>query len=215
MASPAAPVDLSPLPVRDRPLSRFAQLIGGLALYGTSLALMVRAELGLSPWSVLDQGIALRAGWSLGTASAITGVGVLLAWLPLRQRPGIGTVANVVLIAISLDAVLAVLPEARGPASQVLFCVAGVVLNGLATASYVGARLGPGPRDGLMTGLHARTGKSVRACRTTIEIGVLASGWLLGGTVGVGTVLYAATIGPITQACLRFTAVRVKKDLRP
>lgn len=201
--------------MRDRPLPRFAQLIGGLLLYGASLALMVRAGLGLSPWSVLDQGIARHAGWSLGTASAVTGVGVLLAWLPLRQRPGIGTVANVAIIAVSLDAVLAVLPDVRGLSVEVPLCVAGVVLNGLATASYVGARLGPGPRDGLMTGLHARTGKSVRACRTTIEIAVLITGWLLGGTVGLGTVLYAAAIGPITQACLKFTAVRVKKDLRP
>lgn len=215
MASIAAPVDLSPLPMRDRPLARFTQLIAGLLLYGASLALMVRAELGLSPWSVLDQGIALRANWSLGTANAVTGVGVLLAWFPLRQRPGVGTVANVVVVAITLDLVLAVLPAAHGLPMRVLFCVTGVVLNGLATAGYVGARLGPGPRDGLMTGLHARTGKSVRACRTSLEIGVLALGWLLGGTAGLGTVLYAAAIGPITQTCLKFTAVRVKKDLFP
>lgn len=183
-------------------------------LYGASLALMVRAGLGLSPWSVLAQGIARHGHWSLGTATAVTGAAVLMAWFPLCQRPGIGTVANIVVIAFAVDAVLAVAPEVHGLPAQALLCVAGVVLNGLATATYVGARLGPGPRDGLMTGLHARTGRSVRACRTTIEITVLAIGCALGGTIGAGTLLYAATIGPFTQTCLRFTAVRVKKDLR-
>ncbi|MDI2031156.1 hypothetical protein QFW96_21185 [Saccharopolyspora sp. TS4A08] len=215
MASATVPVDLSPLSMRFRPLARFAQLIGGLLLYGASLALMVRGDLGLSPWSVLDQGIAERLGASMGTASAVVGVAVLLCWLPLRERPGVGTVANVLLIAVAVDATLAALPPVQALAMRVPLLVTGVVLNALATATYVGARLGPGPRDGLMTGLHARTGWSMRAVRTSIEVCVLAAGWLLGGTAGLGTVLYAAAIGPLTQACLQFTAVRVKKDLFP
>jgi uncharacterized membrane protein YczE len=131
---------------------------------------------------------------------------VLLCWLPLRQRPGVGTVANIVLIAVSVDVTLAVLPAPDALAARVAFLVAGVVLNGLATAVYIGARLGPGPRDGLMTGLHARTGVSVRLVRTGIEVTVLAIGWLLGGTVGIGTVLYAVAIGPLTQAFLPLVA---------
>lgn len=215
MASTQVQVDLSLLSMRFRPLARFPQLVGGLVLYGASLALMVRADLGLSPWSVLDQGISERLGVSMGAASALVGVAVLLAWLPLRQRPGVGTVANVLLIAISVDATLALLPPVEGLALQVPLLVAGIALNALATSTYVGARLGPGPRDGLMTGLHARTGTSVRLVRTSIEVCVLAVGWSLGGTAGLGTVLYAVAIGPLTQACLRFTAVRVKKDLCP
>ena len=215
MASIPAPLDLSPLSVRFRPHARFPQLIGGLLLYGASLALMVRGDLGLSPWSVLDQGISERLGVSMGMASAVVGVAVLLSWLPLRQRPGVGTVANVLLIAVAVDATLALLPPVETLGIRVPLLIAGVVLNALATATYVGARLGPGPRDGLMTGLHARTGGSVRLVRTSIEVCVLVVGWSLGGTAGLGTVLYAVAIGPLTQACLRFTAVRVKKDLCP
>ncbi|RRO13285.1 hypothetical protein EIL87_26050 [Saccharopolyspora rhizosphaerae] len=201
--------------MRFRPLARFPQLFGGLLLYGASLALMVRGDLGLSPWSVLDQGIAERLGISMGTSSALVGAAVLLAWLPLRQRPGVGTVANVLLIAVSVDATLAVLPTVDDLVLRSVLLVSGVVLNALATATYVGARLGPGPRDGLMTGLHARTGWSVRLVRTSIEVCVLVAGWSLGGTAGLGTVLYATAIGPLTQASLRFTAVRAKKDLCP
>ncbi|GAB3675929.1 membrane protein YczE [Saccharopolyspora tripterygii] len=215
MASAPVHVDLSPLSMRVRPLARFPQLVGGLLLYGASLALMVRADLGLSPWSVLDQGISERFGVSMGVANALVGVALLLAWLPLRQPPGVGTVANVALIGIAVDATLALLSPVEGLALRVPLLVAGVVLNALATAIYVGARLGPGPRDGLMTGLHARTGGSVRLVRTSIEVCVLAVGWSLGGTAGLGTVLYAVAIGPLTQGGLRFTAVRVKKDLCP
>ncbi|WP_235877558.1 membrane protein YczE [Saccharopolyspora karakumensis] len=215
MASIPAPLDLSLLSMRFRPHTRFPQLIGGLLLYGASLALMVRGDLGLSPWSVLDQGISERLGVSMGMASAVVGVAVLLSWLPLRQRPGVGTVANVLLIAVAVDATLALLPPVEALGIRVPLLIAGVALNALATATYVGARLGPGPRDGLMTGLHARTGWSVRLVRTSIEVCVLAAGWLLGGTAGLGTVLYAVAIGPLTQTCLPFTAVRVKKDLCP
>jgi uncharacterized membrane protein YczE len=135
-------------------------------------------------------------------------VTVLLAWIPLRQRPGIGTVANVLVIAVAVDVALALIPAATGLPGRIALMVGGIVLNGVATAAYVGARLGPGPRDGLMTGLAARTGWSIRIVRTGIEVTVLAVGWLLGGTVGIGTVLYAAAIGPLTQAFLPWLAVR-------
>ncbi|PKW13076.1 YczE/YyaS/YitT family protein [Saccharopolyspora spinosa] len=215
MASISTPVDLSPLSIRTRPLLRLGQLIGGLVLYGASMGFMVRAQLGLDPWDVLHQGLAQRLGWSFGAVTALTGVAVLLAWLPLRQRPGIGTVANVVVIAIAVDLTLALTPPIDALPGQISLMIGAIVLNGFATAVYVGARLGPGPRDGLMTGLHNRTGWSVRSVRTLIELSVLAAGWLLGGTVGVGTVLYALTIGPLAQFFLRFAAVREKKDLCP
>nr|WP_211301631.1 hypothetical protein [Saccharopolyspora spinosa] len=211
----STPVDLSPLSIRTRPLLRLGQLIGGLVLYGASMGFMVRAQLGLDPWDVLHQGLAQRLGWSFGAVTALTGVAVLLAWLPLRQRPGIGTVANVVVIAIAVDLTLALTPPIDALPGQISLMIGAIVLNGFATAVYVGARLGPGPRDGLMTGLHNRTGWSVRSVRTLIELSVLAAGWLLGGTVGVGTVLYALTIGPLAQFFLRFAAVREKKDLCP
>ncbi|WIX80216.1 hypothetical protein QRX50_05355 [Amycolatopsis carbonis] len=197
-----AVVDLSPLSVRRAPVRRGAQLLAGLALYGASMAMLTRAHLGLDPWDVLHEGITKLTGLSFGTVTAIASVFVLLLWIPLRQRPGIGTVANVVVISVTVDAVRAVLPDQHALALQILLLVGGVVLNAVATAVYVGARLGPGPRDGLMTGLTARTGWSVRLVRTGIEVTVLAVGWLLGGTFGVGTVLYALTIGPLTQALL-------------
>jgi uncharacterized membrane protein YczE len=133
---------------------------------------------------------------------------VLLLWIPLRQRPGIGTVANVLVIAVAVDVALALIPGPAALPARIALLLGGVVLNGVATAAYVGARLGPGPRDGLMTGFAARTGRSVRLVRTCIEVTVLAAGWLLGGTVGVGTVLYALAIGPLTQTFLPFFAVR-------
>lgn len=205
-------MDLSPVSVRRRPATRLPQLLGGLVLYGVSMALMVRSDLGLDPWDVLHQGLANRVNLSFGTITAITGVAVLLAWVPLRQRPGVGTVANVVVIAVAVDAALALIPHLSALAPRIGLMVAGVVLNGLATACYVGARLGPGPRDGLMTGLHARTGWSVRLVRTGIEVIVLVTGWLLGGTVGVGTVLYAVAIGPLTQMFLPWVAYRGDLD---
>lgn len=208
MAATPLKVDLSSVPVTVRPTARLAQLFAGLALYGTSMALMVRAEIGLSPWDVLHDGLTQRLGWSFGAITALTSVIVLAFWVPLRQRPGIGTVANVVVIALSVDVVLGVVPPAQWLPWKLALIVSGVVLNGLATAIYVGARLGPGPRDGLMTGLHARTGWSVRLVRTGIEIGVLVVGWAFGGSVGLGTVLYAMSIGAITQLFLPFVTVR-------
>lgn len=187
---------------------RAAALLGGLTLYGFSMALMVRAGLGLDPWDVFHQGLSLRTGLSIGPASAVVGVAVLLAWIPLRNRPGIGTLANVVVIAVSVDAALSVLPAPAAVPARVAVMLAAVVLNAVATVLYIGAGLGPGPRDGLMTGLVARTGRSVRLVRTAIEVTVLVSGWLLGGSVGAGTVVYALGIGPLVQLILRLTPAR-------
>lgn len=181
---------------------RLVQLYAGLVLYGASMALMIRAGLGLDPWDVLHQGLAERLPLSFGMVTIVVGALVLLAWIPLRQRPGVGTVSNVIVIGLAVDASLAVLPAPDALALRVAFMLAGVGLNGVATAAYIGARLGPGPRDGLMTGLVRRTGRSVRLVRTSIEVTVLAGGWLLGGTVGVGTVVYALGIGPLVHVLL-------------
>ena len=202
-----ATVDLRPIPVTADPARRIPQLLGGLALYGTSMAMQVQATLGLNPWDVFHQGLARHLPLSFGLVTAVTGVAVLLLWLPLRQRPGIGTVANVVVIAVSGDAALALIPAPTGLPARVALLVAGILLNGVASAAYIGARLGPGPRDGLMTGLAARTGGSIRLLRTGIELTVLAVGWLLGGTAGVGTIAYALAIGPLTQAFLPWFTV--------
>jgi uncharacterized membrane protein YczE len=180
----------------------------GLIAYGLSMAIMVRAGLGLDPWDVFHQGLAQRTGMTIGIASALVGVVVLLAWIPLRNRPGIGTIANVIVIAVTVDAALAILPEPSNLAVRVAMMLGAVLLNAVATVLYIGAGLGPGPRDGLMTGLVARTGLSVRLVRTTIEATVLAVGWLLGGTVGIGTVVYAFGIGPLVQLVLRVTPER-------
>jgi uncharacterized membrane protein YczE len=174
---------------------------------------MVRAQLGLDPWDVLHEGLASRLPLTFGQVVIVVGAMVLIAWIPLRQRPGLGTVSNVFVIGLAVDAALAVLPAPEPMAWRIAFLVAGVVLNAVATAAYIGARLGPGPRDGLMTGLVARTGRSVRLVRTSIELSVLASGWLLGGTVGVGTVLYAISIGPLVHVLLPRLAVSEDLEL--
>ena len=193
---------LIPVPVSVSPLRRVPQLLVGLWLYGASMALQLRAGLGLEPWGVLHEGLTELTGFSFGLVTGLVGALVLLCWIPLRQRPGVGTVANVVVIGVAVDVTLAFLPGPAALLPRVLFLVAGIVLNGLAAATYIGARLGPGPRDGLTTGFCARTGTSVRLVRTVVEVAVLSAGWLLGGTIGVGTVLYAAAIGPLTQAFL-------------
>lgn len=195
-------VQLDPVSVSVNPGKRLPQLMAGLVFYGTSMAMQTRSGLGLNPWDVLHEGLSDRSGLTFGTVTAAVAVVVLLAWIPLRQHPGVGTVANVVVIAVTVDLVRAVLPPQEGLPWQISMLVAAVVLNGLATAAYVGARLGPGPRDGLMTGLARRTGWSIRLVRTGIEVSALAAGWVLGGTVGVGTVLYALAIGPLTQLFL-------------
>ncbi|WP_059021011.1 membrane protein [Mycobacterium sp. M26] len=188
---------------------RAAALLIGLCCYGFSMAMMVRAGLGLDPWDVFHQGLSLHTPMTIGTASAVVGVVVLLAWIPLRNRPGIGTVANVIVIAITVDAGLAVLSAPQSLPARVALMLGAVLLNAVATVLYVGAGLGPGPRDGLMTGLVVRTGLSVRLVRTGIEATVLSLGWLLGGSVGVGTVIYAFGIGPLVQLVLRLVPRRL------
>jgi uncharacterized membrane protein YczE len=205
-----AVVDLRPIPVTRNPGRRLPQLFCGLVLYAVSMAMQIRSGLGLNPWDVLHEGLTRQTPLSFGLITGITGAVVLLLWIPLRQRPGVGTVANVVVIAAVVDVALALLPAPDALLARIALLMGGIVLNGVATAAYVGARLGPGPRDGLMTGLSARTGRSVRLVRTCIEVAVLACGWLLGGTVGLGTVLYALAIGPLTQAFLPLFAVRAR-----
>ncbi len=178
--------------------TKLLALYTGLVLFGVSMALMLASGLGLGPWDVLHQGLAERMGLPIGWIVIGVGALVLLLWVPLGQRPGLGTISNVVVVGLAVDAALAVLPQPRHLVARVAFLVVGVVANGAATGLYIGAGLGPGPRDGLMTGL-ARRGHSIRLVRTGIELSVLAVGWLLGGTVGVGTVLYAVSIGPLAQ----------------
>ncbi len=206
-ARPARP-PLAYVRLGENPLRRLPQLFIGLALYGFSLSLMVRASLGVNPWSVLYEGLEHHTSLSFGTISAAVGVLVLLLWIPLKQRPKFGTVANVIVLAYSSDLGVLVIPRHLGFPARVGLLIGGVLLNGLAVAGYVGARLGPGPRDGLMTGASAATGRSIRRIRTLIEITVLAVGWLLGGSVGVGTVLYAVTVGPTTQFFMPWFAYR-------
>jgi uncharacterized membrane protein YczE len=178
--------------------ARFVQLLVGLLLFGTSNALLVRSNLGLDPWDVLHQGLARQTSLAIGTWSILIGAAVLLLWLPLRQAPGMGTLCNVVVIGLSLDAALDVVPAPHNIGMRWLCLVSGIVLCGLATGAYIGAALGPGPRDGLMVGL-ANRGYSIRVVRTLIELAVLVTGFLLGGTVGIGTVLFAVSIGPIAH----------------
>lgn len=194
---------------------RLPQLFAGLALYGVSLALVLRAGLGLAPWDVLHQGLAGRTGFSVGQMVIAVSFVVLLAWIPLRERPGFGTFANAVMVGVFVDLTLGVVGDADGWPLRVTLLVLGVLLNGLATALYIGASLGPGPRDGLMTGLVRRTGHSVRSVRTVIEVSVLVLGFLLGGTVGVGTVLYAVAIGPLAHALLPVFTVPRSAPGRP
>jgi uncharacterized membrane protein YczE len=179
-------------------LVRLAQLYGGLVLYGISASLLVLAGLGLDPWDVFHQGLSRTFGLAIGTWAIIVGVAVLLLWIPLRQRPGIGTVSNVILVGLTMNVVLGHVHAPHALAARIACLLCGVFLNGVATGAYIGAGLGPGPRDGLMTGLAAR-GLSIRVVRTGLEVTVLAIGWLLGGTVGVGTVVYALSIGPLAH----------------
>ena len=192
---------------------RFVQLFAGLVLFGVSLAFLVRSELGLDPWDVFHQGLSVATGLSIGVCTIAVGVVVLLLWFPLHQRPGIGTVANVILVGLTLDAALIVLPTTNDLAFRWIYLLGGIVLNGIATGAYIGAGLGPGPRDGLMVGL-ARGGRSVRVVRTSIEVSVLVVGWLLGGTVGVGTLVFALTIGPIVHWTLPMLSIDRRRTER-
>jgi uncharacterized membrane protein YczE len=188
---------------------RLGQLFAGLALYGFSAGLLLLAGLGVGPWDVLHQGLSRQLGLGVGTWAIIVGAVVLTLWLPLRQRPGLGTVSNVVVVGAVIDLTLALVPAPVGIVSRVAVMLAGVLLNGVATGAYIGAGLGPGPRDGVMTGLAAR-GHSIRAVRTGMELTVLVSGWLLGGTVGVGTAVYALAIGPLAHVFIPLLRVNDK-----
>ncbi|WP_201506874.1 membrane protein YczE [Klebsiella aerogenes] len=181
---------------------RLLQLYIGLVLYGVSTALFVHANLGADPWDVFHLGVAKQLNISFGTVIIVTGAAVLLLWIPLRQMPGLGTISNVIVLGLAADATLAVLPPLESLPARSLLLAGAVVMNAVATGMYIGAGFGPGPRDGLMTGLHARTGWSLRGIRTAIEVSVLLIGWLLGGKVGVGTVVYAFAIGPLIQLFL-------------
>lgn len=181
---------------------RLVQLYAGLLAFAFGEALIIEARLGVIPWDVLHQGLVERFGLSIGRWSVIVGVLVLLLWVPLRERPGLGTVSNAVLIGLVLDPILHWVPTPESMPVRVAFLVVGIVVNGAATAAYIGARLGPGPRDGLMTGLVRRTGVSVRVVRTAIEVVVVTVGWLLGGNLGVGTLVFAVAIGPVIQPFL-------------
>jgi uncharacterized membrane protein YczE len=183
-----------------RLVRRTHQLFLGLVLYGVSMAFMVESGLGLDPWDVFHQGLSKVTGISFGTVVILVGVPVLLLWIPLRQRPGFGTIANLVVIGLVVDGALAVLAPGGSLAMRITYLVTGIALNGVATGLYIGSRLGTGPRDGLMTGLVARFPRlSIRLVRTAIEVSVLGLGFLLGGTVGVGTIAYALAIGPLAQ----------------
>lgn len=203
---------MSSLSAPDRLGRRLLQLYAGLALYGASSALLVESGLGLEPWGVLHQGLAELTGLTIGVVSIFVGAVVLLLWIPLRQRPGLGTVSNVFVVGLAMDGTLALVPDAHALGARVPLLVAGIVLNGVATGLYIAASFGPGPRDGLMTGLHRITGRSIRLVRTAIEVAVVATGFALGGTVGIGTVLYAVAIGPLAQLFLRVFAVPAASD---
>jgi uncharacterized membrane protein YczE len=192
----------------DRLPRRLVQLLVGLFLYGWSMAMMVRSGLGLDPWDVFHYGLARHVPITFGQVTIVVGALVLLAWIPLRQRPGIGTVLNIIVIGMSADVGLSMMAQPGTLLGRGGLLVAGIVLNGLAGALYVGAHLGPGPRDGLWVAITRRYGLSIRLVRTVIELSVLVVGWLMGGTVGVGTVLYALTIGHLNQFFMRYVRVQ-------
>jgi len=187
---------------------RLAQLFVGLLLYGLAIALIVRADLGLDPWNVLSQGLSDRLGLSFGLTVNLIGLAVLLLWIPLRQRPGLGTVANVIVIGVVANVVLGWVPAGMGWPVRAAMLVSGIVITGVASGAYIGAGLGPGPRDGLMTGLVRLTGWPVKWVRTVIEVAVVAIGGLLGGSVGVGTLVFAVTIGPLVHVFLPIFTIR-------
>jgi len=191
-------------------IRRFIQLQLGLLLYGASIALMLRADLGMNPWGVFHEGLSGLTGISVGMIVNIVGAVVLLIWIPLRQKPGIGTVCNVLVLGTAADLFLMVLPPVTGLPLQIGLLILAIVLNAVATGAYIGAGLGPGPRDGLTTGGVRVTGWDVRRVRTVIEVTVLALGWILGGTVGVGTVLYALSTGPLLQVFMPMFEIRAR-----
>ncbi len=192
---------------------RITQLLVGLFLYGFGIALMIRGAIGVAPWDVLTQGIALQTGWSFGLITNVVGVLVLLLWVPIRQKPGIGTVLNVLLVGPSAQIGLWIIPEIDDLFSRVVLFAGGLAMVAIATGLYIGARFGPGPRDGLMTGIHRRWGWKIWIVRTAIEVTVLTIGWLLGGNVGIGTLAFALLIGPMVNVTLPL--LRVPEARRP
>jgi uncharacterized membrane protein YczE len=198
---------------QDRLARRLVQLYAGLVLYGFSASLILLSGLGNVPWDVLHQGLAHHTPIGTGLWVCIVGALLLLLWIPLRQRPGLGTISNVIVLGVVLQLMVDAFDEAHGTTARVALLLVGVVLNGVATGLYIGARFGPGPRDGLMTGLAAR-GHSLRAVRTAIELAVLATGVALGGTVGLGTVLYALAIGPLAKVFVPLLEVPQRRDER-
>lgn len=202
-------VDLGPVTQlrAGRLVRRLPQLYVGLVLYGVSLAMMVRSDLGLAPWDVLHSGLARYLPLTLGQVVIVMSFVVLLLWIPLREQPGLGTISNAIVVGLSADATLALVDAPDAWWARGTLLVGGVLLNGLATALYIGSQFGRGPRDGLMTGLHRRTGRSIRLVRTSLEITVIVLGLALGGVLGLGTVLYALAIGPLTQALLPLCTV--------
>jgi len=194
---------------------RLSQLILGLVLYGLTLAMVIRATLGNSPWDVLHQGLAEHLPISIGTAVIAMSVVVLLAWIPLREMPGLGTILNSVLVGLSADVFLGLIDAPSSPGARWVLLLVGVYLNGVATALYIGSQFGPGPRDGLMTGLHRRTGVSIQLVRTSLEVSVVLVGAVLGGTLGIGTVVYAVAIGPLVQRMLPWAIVELPERPAP
>lgn len=192
---------------------RLPGLVLGLVLFGIGIALMAAAGIGLGPWEVLHQGISRHTGIPLGTVSILLGIPILVLWIPLGEYPGFGTVLNVALIGTATNIVLPLLPHPTDPPLQVAMMLAGVLVIGLGSGLYLGAGLGPGPRDGLMTGMHRRYGWSIRRARTGVEVAVLVVGFLLGGTVGLGTVVFALGIGPVVQVCLHLLGHGERADL--
>lgn len=189
---------------------RLLQLYIGLVLYGVSTAMFVRANLGADPWNVFHLGVAQIFSLNIGMVMIGVGALVLLLWIPLRQKPGLGTLSNVIVLGLAADAALALMPPIESLVARSFLLFAAILVNAIATGMYIGAGFGSGPRDGLMTGINARTGWSVRSVRTAIELTVLLAGWLMGGTFGVGTVLYALAIGPLIQLCLPWFRIAPK-----
>ena len=187
-------------------LRRLLQLYAGLLGFGVSASMLLLGALGVDPWDVFHQGLSRRLGLGVGTWALIVSGGVLLLWIPLRQRPGVGTVSNAIVVGLTIDAMLAVFHTPHSLAARWALMLGGVLLNGVATGAYIGAGLGPGPRDGLMMGFAAR-GHPIRVARTCIELTVFAIGWALGGNVGVGTVVYALAIGPLAHVFVPRSAI--------
>lgn len=185
------------------PLKRWVKLLLGLACFGTGITFMKQSQLGLGPWEVLHDGLSKVSGYQLGTVSIFIGMLVLILWIPLGERPGVGTILNIFLIGIVTNLTLLIVPLANQIFLQVFWLILGLAIIGLGSALYLGSRLGAGPRDGLMMGFYRRTGRSIRLVRTLLELSVLVVGWLLGGTIGIGTLAFALGIGPIIQFMFR------------